>query len=109
MPIDVSLFPSQSGDFSVICSIITADDAIAFGAIYDAIKIHAESCKKPPDFQEPYTLFDYVENGVCVALSGYELGSITTLKTAGLITTSDNVHIGLTALGYGFYDFIQEE
>jgi hypothetical protein len=108
MTINLSLFPSQSGDFSVICSIITADDAIAFASIYDAIKAHTEICKKPPDFQEPFTLMDYIQSGVCVALSGYELGSITTLKTAGLITTSDNVHIGLTALGYGFYDFIQE-
>lgn len=27
-------------------------------------------------------------------------------KAVGLIQTSDNVHIGLTLLGYGFYQFI---
>lgn len=108
MTINTNLFTAQSGDYSVITGIITADDAIAFDGIYEAIKAHAESSQKPPDFQEPFTLLDYVQSGVCVALDGYVLGSITTLKTAGLITTSDNVHIGLTALGYGFYDFIQE-
>jgi len=106
--INPELFTAQSGDFSFIASKITLDDAIAFGGIYEDIKAHAELRKKPPDFQEPFTLMDYAQRGVCVALEGYALGSITTLKTAGLITTSDNVHIGLTALGYGFYDFIQE-
>lgn len=108
MTINTNLFTAQSGDYSVITGIITADDAIAFGFIYEAIKAHAESSQKPPDFEEFYTLLEYVQSGVCVALEGYALAAITTLKTAGLITTSDNVHIGLTALGYGFYDFIQE-
>lgn len=101
MTINTNLFTAQSGDYSVITGIITADDAISFGSIYEAIKAHAE-------LEGFYTLLEYVQSGVCVALDGYALGAITTLKTAGLITTSDNVHIGLTALGYGFYDFIQE-
>jgi hypothetical protein len=108
MIVNTSLFSAQSGDYSVITQAITADDAIAFGAIYDEIKAHAESVQKSPTFEETYTLLDYVQSGVCVALQGYSLGAIATLKAVGLIATSDNVHIGLTLLGYGFYDFIQE-
>lgn len=108
MPINLSLFPAQAGDYSVITQAITADDAIAFSSIYGAIKVHAESSQKPPNFEEFYTLLDYIQGGVCVALDGYSLAAIATLKAVGLITTSDSVHIGLTPLGYGFYDFIQE-
>jgi hypothetical protein len=106
--INLSLFTAISGDYSTITNVITSDDAIAFGSIYDSIKTHADASKKPPDFEEFYTLLDYVHGGVSVALEGYALSAIATLKAVGLITTSDNVHIALTALGYGFYEFIQE-
>jgi hypothetical protein len=108
MTLNLSLFTATSGNYSTITSVITADDAIAFTAIYDALRTHAESIKKPPDYEEFYTLLDYVQGGINVALEGYSVAAIATLKAVGLITTSDNVHIGLTALGYGFYDFIQE-
>lgn len=97
--INTSLFLSQSGDYSVVTQAITADDAIAFGSIYEAIEAHAIAANK--------TLLDYIDKGVCVRLDGYSIAAIATLKAVGLIQTSDNVHIGLTLLGYGFYQFIQ--
>jgi hypothetical protein len=106
--INLSLFTATSGDYSTITNVITADDAIAFDSIYNAIKTHAELCKKPPDFEESFTLLDYVQGGINVALEGYSVAAIATLKAVGLITTSDNIHIAITALGYGFYEFIQE-
>lgn len=106
--INLSLFTATSGDYSTITNVITADDAITFESIYNAIKTHAELCKKPPDFEESFTLLDYVQGGIGVALEGYALSTIATLKAVGLIATSDNVHITITALGYGFYEFIQE-
>lgn len=106
--INLSLFTATSGDYSTITNVITTDDAIAFESIYNSIKTHAELCKKPPNFEEFYTLLDYVQGSISVALEGYALSAIATLKAVGLITTIDNVHFALTALGYGFYQFIQE-
>ena len=97
--INTSLFTAQAGDYSVITQAITADDALAFASMYQVISEHAISTGN--------TLNDYIMQGVCVALSGYSIAAISTLKTVGIIQNNDNVHIGLTPLGYGFYQFIQ--
>lgn len=97
--IDTNLFSSQSGDYSVITQAITADDAIAFEAIYEAIKAHAIAANK--------ALEEYIAQGICIAIEGYSVAAIATLKAVGVIQSSDNIHIGLTMLGYGFYQFIQ--
>lgn len=97
--INTSLFTAQAGDYSVIEKAITANDAIAFDAIYQAINAHA--------IANSNTLNNYITQGVCVALSGYSLAAIATLKTVGIIETSDNIHIGITLLGYGFYQSIK--
>lgn len=100
MSINTSLFAAQSGDYSVITQAITADDALAFRAIYEAIEAHAIATNN--------TLMDYINQGIRVSLEGYSVAAIATLKAVGVIQSSDNVHIGLTILGYGFYQFIQE-
>lgn len=101
MPINTSLFTSQSGDYSVVTTAITADDAIQFGIIYDAIAAHAIATESQ--------LLDYISNTTCVNLSDLDLpiAAISTLKAVGVIISNDGVHIGLTLLGYGFYQFIQ--
>ena len=97
--INTSLFTAQAGDYGVIRQAITADDALAFAAIYQAINEHAIITGK--------TLADYISQCICIALTGYSIAAISTLKTVGVIATTDNVHIGLTPLGYGFYQFIK--
>ena len=97
--INTSLFTAQAGDYSVIRQVITADDALAFEAIYQAISEHAIATSN--------TLSDYINQCVCVALTDYSVAAISTLKTVGVIGTNDNIHIGLTPLGYGFYQFIK--
>ena len=100
MSINLSLFPTQSGDYSTITDVITANDAIAFGIIYNAVEAHSIATGR--------TINDYISQGIHIAISDLNIAAIATLKAVGLITTSDNIHIALTALGYGFYDFIQE-
>lgn len=97
--VNFALFTAQSGDYSVITQAITANDALVFEAIYEALEAHAIATNK--------TLMDYINQGICVSLSGYSSDAIVTLRAVGVIATSDNVHIGLTLLGYGFYQFIQ--
>lgn len=97
--INASLFTAQSGNYTPITSAITADDAQVFVDIYTAIEAHATSTGE--------TLQDYIAEGVCVNLGIENIASIATLKTVGVIVSSDNIHIGLTPLGYGFYQFIQ--
>jgi|GEM_PF-3484463 len=108
MPINTSLFTAQSGNYSVINQAITANDALIFGAVYQALSAHASVLRKPQS-EEFYTILDYVQSGIQVNLSdeNFNVDSIATLKAVGLIATSDNVHIGLTLLGLGFYQFIQ--
>ena len=97
--INTSLFTAQAGDYSVIRQVITADDALAFEAIYQSISEHAIATSN--------TLSNYISQCVCIALTGYSVAAISTLKTVGVIETNDNIHIGLTPLGYGFYQFIK--
>lgn len=106
--INIVLFTAQSGDYSVITKAITANDAIAFGAIYQALSDHALVSKKI-DSDEFYTIINYAQSGITVNLSNdnFNIASISTLKAVGLIATNDNIHIGLTLLGLGFYSFIQ--
>jgi hypothetical protein len=108
MTINTALCTAQSGDYSAIAGIITLDDAIAFNAIYQALVDHALVSKKI-DSEDAYTITDYVQSRIEVNLSeeGLDIASISTLKAAGLIITNDSVHIGLTLLGLGFYDFMQ--
>jgi len=106
--INTSLFPAKSGDYSVITQAITANDALVFGDIYQALSNHA-SVSKNPNSDRFYTILDYVQLGIQVNLSNdnFNVASIATLKAVGLIATNDNIHIGLTLLGLGFYSFIQ--
>lgn len=106
--INTSLFTTQSGDYSVITKAITANDAIAFGTIYQLLNAHALISKKI-DSDKFYTILDYAESGIAVNFSDQNLAiaAIATLKAVGLIATNDNVHIGITLLGLGFYQFIQ--
>lgn len=99
MPINLSLITGTSGDYSLIGKGITPDDAIIFVSIYEAIEAHAIAQEK--------TILEYVTQGVCVAIEGYSIPAIGTLKAVGIIQSGDNVHIGITVLGYGFYQFIQ--
>ena len=107
--IDLSLFTAQSGDYSVITQTITANDALVFGDIYQALSDHASISKKI-ESEEFYTILDYVQSGISVNLSDaiLDTAAIATLKAVGVIATNDNIHIALTLLGYGFYQFIQE-
>ncbi len=106
--INTSLFTAQSGDYSVITQAIPANDALAFGAIYQALRDHASISKKN-NSEDSYTIADYVQEGIAVNLSdeNLDIAAIATLKAVGLIATSDNIHIALTLLGLGFYQFIQ--
>ena len=102
-----SLFTAQSGDYSQITSLITLANAQHFASIYQALANHASVCTNPLTNQS-YTLLDYVQQGICVAIGGnYPLDAIATLKGLNLIVSSDNVHIGLTPLGYDYYNYIQ--
>lgn len=104
--INQSLFTAQSGDYSQITGLITLPNAQYFDAIYQALSNHASASINYPT-QEPYTLLDYVTQGIQVALPDIPLDAIATLKGLNLIACSDNVHIGLTALGYDYYQHIQ--
>ena len=108
MAINTSLFTAKSGDYSVITQAITANDALVFGNIYQALSDHASISKKLQS-DGFYTIPDYVRSGIQVNLNkdNFNDASIATLKAVGLIATSDNIHIGLTLLGLGFYSFIQ--
>ena len=113
MTINTSLFTAQSGDYSVITQAITANDALVFGAIYEALSDHASVSRKinPENLgiDDYYTILDYVQAGIAVNLTeeSLDVASLATLKAVGLISTNDGVHICLTLLGLGFYDFIQ--
>ena len=93
-----SQLTAQSGDYTPILSTITQTDGECLQAIYDALTDHATVTNR--------TLLDYVNGGICVALdidgTIINIPSIATLKAVGIILTTDNVHIGLTPLGYGF-------
>ena len=93
-----SQLTATPGDFTPILSTINKADGECLQAIYDALTNHATVCNQ--------TLLDYVNGGVCVALNIdgtiINIPSIATLKAVGIILTTDNVHIGLTPLGYGF-------
>ena len=93
-----SQLTAQLGDYTPILSTITQADGECLQAIYDALIDHAVLCNK--------TLSDYINNGTCIALdidgTVINMPSITTLKTVGIVLTTDYIHIGLTQLGYGF-------
>lgn len=99
--INADLFPAQSGDYSVIRDKITYNDALQFCSIYEAISTHVIATESQ--------LLGYISNTTCINLSDLNLesASISTLKAVGVIISNDGVHIGLTLLGYGFYQFIQ--
>ena len=89
---------AQPGDFTPILSTITQGDGECLQAIYDQLDNHATLTGN--------TLSDYVLRGICVAIEQdgvvVNTPSIATLKAVGIVLTTDNVHIGLTPLGYGF-------
>lgn len=89
---------AQPGNYTPILSTITQGDGECLQAIYDKLSNHADTLYN--------SLYDYVVQGLCVAIDQDGViinpASISTLKAVGLIITSDNVHIGLTLLGYGF-------
>lgn len=97
--INQSLFTTQPNDWALFNSTLTLANAQHFDAIYQALRDHAIQVDK--------TLLDYVAQGVCVALPDYPLDAIATLKGLNLIISNDNLHIGLTALGYDYHQHIQ--
>ncbi len=98
--INISLFTAQSGDYAPIINTITSDDALVFEAIINTLDTHSQG--------QNLTLQDYIAQGICVNMEGVDIASIATLKAVGVIATTDNIHIGLTPLGYGFYQSVQE-
>ena len=46
------------------------------------------------------TIERYIKEGVCLSMEGLDPTELEQLKIKGLIVTSDNLHIGLTQLGY---------
>ena len=91
---------AQLGNYQPILQTITQADGECLQAIYEQLLNHATVTNN--------TLINYVINGICVALEQdgiiINLPSIATLKAVGVILTADNVHIGLTPLGYGFLE-----
>jgi len=89
---------AQPGNYAPLLQTLTPGDGECLQAIYDQLIAHATATNQ--------TLLDYVLSGVCVALEQdgviINLASIATLKAVGVIITSDNIHLGLTVLGYGF-------
>lgn len=104
--INESLFTAQSGNYSQITTLITLLNAQHFVSIYQALSNHASLCTNPIT-QQTYTLLEYVQQGVCVAIPDCPLDAIATLKGLNLIISPDNTHIGLTPLGYDYFNYIQ--
>ena len=101
-----SLFTAQPGDYSQITALITLSNAQHFVSIYQALSDHASLCTNPTT-QQTYTLLEYVQQGICVAIPDCPLDAIATLKGLNLIISPDNTHIGLTPLGYDYFNYIQ--
>jgi hypothetical protein len=91
---------AQLGNYQPILQTITQADGECLQTIYDQLEDHATITGN--------TLLDYVNQGICVAIEQdgvvINIPSIATLKTVGVILTSDNVHLGLTPLGLGFLE-----
>jgi hypothetical protein len=89
---------AQPGNYQPILQTLTPGDGECLQAIYDQLEDHATITGN--------TLLSYVQQSICVALEQdgvtINLPSIATLKAVGVILTTDNVHLGLTPLGYGF-------
>lgn len=100
MAINTSLFNAVSGAYELIVNTITSDDALVFEAIINTLDTHSQG--------QNLTLQDYIAQGICVNMEGVDIASVATLKAVGVIATTDNIHIGLTPLGYGFYQSVQE-
>jgi hypothetical protein len=94
----VEQLTAQPGNYAPILQTLTPGDGECLQAIYDLLEDHATTTGN--------TLLGYVQQGICVAFEQdgvvINLPSIATLKAVGVILTTDNVHIGLTPLGYGF-------
>ncbi|MGA0201157.1 MAG: hypothetical protein ACO3NK_18930 [Prochlorotrichaceae cyanobacterium] len=86
------------GNYAAILQILTPGDGECLQSIYTQLEEHAVTTGS--------TLQDYVNQGICVSIeqdgSVINLPSIATLRAVGLLITTDNVHLGLTLLGYGF-------
>ena len=101
-----SLFTTQPNDWTLFNNTLTLANAHHFASIYQALANHASVCTNPLTNQS-YTLLEYVQQGICVAIPDCPLDAIATLKGLNLIISTDNVHIGLTPLGYDYYNYIQ--
>ena len=81
-------------------------DVLAFNTIYEALESHASASKKF-DSQEFYSILDYVQSGIAVNIAGLvSSASITALKSVGVISSEDNIHIAMTLAGLDFYQFL---
>ena len=93
-----SQLTATPGNYAPILQTLTPGDGDCLQAIYDQLEAHATITGN--------TLLDYVQQGICVAIEQdgviINIPSIATLKAVGVILTTDNVHLGLTPLGYGF-------
>jgi hypothetical protein len=122
MSINLSLFVNaQAGDYTPIINTITSGDAQAFDAIYQALETHASNSAKtmtgasglPELTNQNHTIIDYIADNVRVSFAeqvasgAIAATAIATLKAVGVILTDDSIHIGLSMLGYGFYQSIK--
>ncbi|MFM1842732.1 MAG: hypothetical protein RLZZ490_1469 [Cyanobacteriota bacterium] len=93
-----SQLTAQPGNYAPLLQTLTPGDGECLQAIYDQLSAHATATNQ--------TLLDYVLQGVCVAIEQdgmiINLPSIATLKAVGVITTPDNIHLGLSVVGYEF-------
>ena len=81
-------------------------DVLAFNTIYEALEAHALVSKKF-DSQEFYSILDYVQSGIAVNIAGLvSSASLTALKSVGVISSEDNIHIAMTLAGLDFYQFL---
>ena len=73
-----------------------------FQGICGALSTHA-NLNFNLDTNLPYTLLDYVQTGICVALPQFPSEAIAMLQGLDLIVISNEIYIGLTSQGYEYY------
>jgi hypothetical protein len=99
---------AQSENYSFILATLTPDDGLCLRAIYYTLNNHATACNS--------SLVNYVLQGICVNLqeqindanNPIKLHNLATLKALNLILTNENIHIGLSLLGYEFLEMIKQ-
>lgn len=97
------------GDFSAILSLLTPDNYTLFQAIYTYLENHAAATKR-----ELSAYISGLEVDMRADLEADESlvtddAALASLRSLGLILCSDNRHVGLTPLGYGFIQTMRQQ